>query len=283
MIGFETIGNATLIVHDGKPVLLTDPWLGEGAYFGSWTLPYEIPEAQLRAIDSAEFVWISHGHPDHLDPVAMERLHGKKILLPDHVGSRIRNELQGSGFSVSVLRDRTWVSVSDNVRVLCVSDYFQDGVLLVDVGGVLLVNLNDAADRGWGRFVKRIIRGYPRSFRLKLFGYGDVDMMNFFDEDGKRRELVFVRRRSIGQQIEFFSDLYGVTDVVPFSCFHRYQIGRSPWSRRTSPRSRHTSGGSRTSPTVSTSSAFESVGSSRRSRLAAAPGEGSRSKRPEHP
>ncbi|SVB38071.1 uncharacterized protein METZ01_LOCUS190925 [marine metagenome] len=25
MIGFETIGNATIICHDGKPILATDP------------------------------------------------------------------------------------------------------------------------------------------------------------------------------------------------------------------------------------------------------------------
>ena len=36
MIGFETIGNATIICHDGGPVLATDPWLIGSAYFGSW-------------------------------------------------------------------------------------------------------------------------------------------------------------------------------------------------------------------------------------------------------
>ena len=29
MIGIRTTGNATLIAYDGKPVLVTDPWLGE--------------------------------------------------------------------------------------------------------------------------------------------------------------------------------------------------------------------------------------------------------------
>jgi hypothetical protein len=35
MIGFETIGNATVIVHDDKPLLATDPWFEGSAYFGS--------------------------------------------------------------------------------------------------------------------------------------------------------------------------------------------------------------------------------------------------------
>ena len=45
MIGAQTIGNATIVGYDKQPILATDPWLGldHYAYFGSWYLPYEIP------------------------------------------------------------------------------------------------------------------------------------------------------------------------------------------------------------------------------------------------
>jgi len=230
MLGFETIGNATVIAYDGKPIVATDPWFGEPAYFGSWGLPFEIPEQQKTAILEAEFIWLSHGHPDHLNPEALEKLHGKKILLPNHAGNRIRDDLVKAGFDVTVLADNTWTQLSDKVRVYCVSDYFQDAVLLIDVGGTLVVNLNDATDRGWGRRIKRIIRGADRSFLLKLFGYGDVDMMNFLDDDGNRIVPQSVRKRSVGEQIGFFAKLYGVTDIVPFSCFHHYQRSDSIWT-----------------------------------------------------
>src|SRR4029453_5700788 len=62
-LGFETIGNATLIVHDRGPLLVTDPWLTGEPYFGSWTHSHEIPEHQLANIEACSFVWISHGHP----------------------------------------------------------------------------------------------------------------------------------------------------------------------------------------------------------------------------
>src|SRR5258708_20275629 len=39
---------------------------GASAYFGSWCLSHEIPAEQIQAINQCEFVWISHGHPDHL-------------------------------------------------------------------------------------------------------------------------------------------------------------------------------------------------------------------------
>lgn len=66
--GFDTIGNAILTLYDnGRPVLVTDPWFTPQAYFGSWGQSHEIPEQQMNGILGAEYVWLSHGHPDHLN------------------------------------------------------------------------------------------------------------------------------------------------------------------------------------------------------------------------
>ena len=56
MLGVTTIGNATLIAHDDKPVLVTDPWLGEEdhAYLGSWNRPHLIPSQQKQDILQAK-------------------------------------------------------------------------------------------------------------------------------------------------------------------------------------------------------------------------------------
>ena len=72
MIGFETIGNATLNIFDNEPILTTDPWIYGSPYFGSWSHPYEIPKQQIENIKKSKFVWLSHGHPDHIDPESFE-------------------------------------------------------------------------------------------------------------------------------------------------------------------------------------------------------------------
>ena len=100
MLKVTTTGNATLIAYDGKPVIVTDPWFGdeEPAYFGSWVLSHRIPAQLKEDIAKCEFVWFSHGHPDHLNPTSLERFRSKKILLPDHVGSRILKDLVSGGY-----------------------------------------------------------------------------------------------------------------------------------------------------------------------------------------
>jgi len=233
-LGFETIGNATVVVHDREPVLATDPWIQGSAYFGSWGLSHTIPPAQDDAVRAAGAVWFSHGHPDHLNPASLPIFRNTRILLPDHVGGRIAGDLTRDGYRVEVVPDATWVRISDRVRVLCIADEGQDAVLLVDVGGQLVVNLNDAQDRGWGPLVKRVIRAFPRSFLLRLSGYGDADMINFVDDDGQRVPSVAQLRREggfeVGADVARMTETFGATHFVPFSSFHRYQRSDSIWA-----------------------------------------------------
>lgn len=229
-LGFETIGNATIVCFDHGPVLCTDPWITDSAYFGSWTHTHELPEEQIAHIKACPFVWFSHGHPDHLNPQSHPLFRGKTILLADHVGGRIRDALIEAGHEVRVLPDRKWTGISDNIRVLSIADVNQDSILLIDINGRLLVNLNDASDNGWGRTVKKIARAYPSAILLKLFGYGDADMMNYFDEEGARIPPAAARRGPIGNVVQNTMQTLGCTSFVPFSAMHQYQREDSVWA-----------------------------------------------------
>ncbi len=229
-IGFETIGNASLICHDDGPVLVTDPWLVGGAYFGSWTLSHDVPEQQMEAILGCRYVWLSHGHPDHLSAASLALLKDKHILLPNHFGDRICEGLKRQGFQVEVLVDREWKALSPRLRIMCVPDLNQDAVLLIELNGRLLVNLNDAADHGWDRFVRSVIRQYEGSFLFALSGYGDADMINFFDEDGTRITPIAAERYPVGRTIARQAEHFGVKYFVPFSSMHKYQRADSIWA-----------------------------------------------------
>lgn len=229
-LGFETIGNATLICHDRGPTLVTDPWIVGPAYFGSWTLGYEIPQEQMDAIRRCEYVWLSHGHPDHLSTDSLEVLRDKKILLPDHHGGRIRQYLEAKGFAVRVLQDRAWSQVSPNIRVLCIADCNQDAVLLVDLDGVLVINKNDAFDHGWAHCVRKLVRRTKTSFLLSLSGYGDADMFNFFDEESRRVTPPIKNGAPPGWKIARATEFFGAKFFVPFSSMHKYQRRDSIWA-----------------------------------------------------
>ncbi len=231
--GFETIGNATVLVYDdARPLLATDPWVEGSSYFGSWALSHEIPPAQKQAAKEAPFIWFSHGHPDHLNPDSLPHFVGRTILLPDHHGQRIKNDLEKMGHQVRVLPQKEWVTLSGKVRVQCIADYYQDAILLIDVNGRLLVNTNDAIDRGWGRRVRKTIKEFKTSFLLSLIGYGDADMINYFREDGTFIAPKAALRHPVGKTVQQSAESYGVNHYIPFSTMHRYQREDSAWAQQ---------------------------------------------------
>lgn len=232
MIGFETIGNATIVAFDGEPVLATDPWITGSAYFGSWGLSYEVPPAQLESIRKSRYIWFSHGHPDHLNSDSLSQLSDRTVLLPDHAGGRIYKDLVAQNLRVRILPDRRWIQLSRNVKVMCIADFFQDAVLLIDTKGTLLINTNDALNHGWQRLVQSVARNYKIKFLLKLSGYGDADMINMFAEDGVRITPAAAQKKPPAIATEAYARLYGATHFVPFSSFHRYQREDSLWAEQ---------------------------------------------------
>jgi hypothetical protein len=186
---FETLGNATIqFCVDGEPILVTDPWLAGTCYFGSWALDHALSEQQIRRAQESEYIWISHGHPDHLHADSLRLLpRGKKILVPDHYDRDIADFLIGEGFAVEILTYRTWRRVHPQLEVLCIDNENQDSVLIARFGGALVIDLNDSPFFGEQPFIRSLISKHPNDkvFVLQLCSI-DADMRNFVDEHGQR-------------------------------------------------------------------------------------------------
>ena len=185
---FETLGNASVIVfNDGNPIIATDPWLSGTCYFGSWALDHPMSPEQIDHFMRAEYIWISHGHPDHLHDESLARLpRGKKFILPAHYTTDIADHLRELGFDVTTLAYRTWFPIAPKIRVLCLDNINQDGVLIIEADGALIVDLNDSPLCGEDSFLRNLIRQYKREkvYLLALCSV-DADMFNFIDETGQ--------------------------------------------------------------------------------------------------
>jgi L-ascorbate metabolism protein UlaG (beta-lactamase superfamily) len=235
MLAFETIGSATAIIYDGTPLLSTDAWVNDSAYFGSWTHDYEIPSAQLDAIRRCRFHWFSHGHPDHLNVESLPALSGGEFLVADHYGGRIYRDLVALGYRVRVLKDREWVRLSPRVRILNMACSNQDSCLLVDVGGHLIIDLNDAPDLGWSYFIRRVAKSYKHSYVLQLHDRGGADMANIYLPGGARAKPLSDYKTTIAPRVQGTALRFGAKAAIPFSSFHRYQRSDSVWANELVP------------------------------------------------
>lgn len=230
---FETIGNATVIAYDDVPILTTDPWINGDAYFGSWTHDHAIPAEQLYAIRCAKFHWFSHGHPDHLNMGSLPLLAGAQFLVSDHYGirgNRISDGLAAAGYRVRVLPDQEWVRLSDGIQIYSIANQNQDSILLIDVNGRLVINMNDSADYGESFRVRKIAKHFKEIYMLQLHGWGGADMLNLFDSAGRKLTSAEQKRRPIAPRAQKSARQFGANKVIPFSSFQCYQREDSVWA-----------------------------------------------------
>jgi len=168
-------------------VLATDPWLVGTCYFGSWALDHALTPEQIANAVNSDYIWISHGHPDHMHHESLDLMPaGKKFLLPDHYDPEIKNFLTDKGFQVTVLKYREWFRVSPTVEVLCIDNINQDAILVIRLGDALLINLNDSPTGGELGFLSKLVRSHPndKTYVAALCSI-DADMFNYVDEAGK--------------------------------------------------------------------------------------------------
>ena len=222
MIGFETIGNATLTVFDDEPVLTTDPWVYGNPYFGSWGHKYQIPIEQLNNIKKSKYIWLSHGHPDHIDPDSFSLFEGKTILLADHYNKRIFNDLSKK-YKCVELKSNEWFEISKNIRIKSFSDWNQDSSLIVEIlKKDLIFNLNDGQALGWSKEIKKIISNYKNKFLLRLISWGDADMINFYNHNDDFVMPLAAEKKPCGETYSYNLKKWGCNFILPFSSMHRY-------------------------------------------------------------
>ena len=243
MIGFETIGNATLNIFDNEPILTTDPWIYGSPYFGSWSHPYEIPKQQIENIKKSKFVWLSHGHPDHIDPESFEIFENKTLLIPDHYGDRIFNDLS-SKFKCQKIKSNNWVRLSENIRIKSFADWNQDSSILIEINkDDIIFNLNDGSALGWSKEIKNIIKNYKNRFLLKLINWGDADMINLYNHHNEFIMPLANEKKPCGETYNYYLKKWNCNYAIPFSCFHKYSRSDSiKMNKFTTPLNEHYTG-----------------------------------------
>ncbi len=222
MIGFETIGNATITVFDDKPLITTDPWIEGKPYFGSWSHAYKIPNEQKENIIKSKFIWLSHGHPDHIDPDSLDLFKNNTFLIPDHYGDRIFNELSKK-YKCFKVKSNEWMNISKNIRIKSFSDWNQDASLLIEINKKdIILNLNDGSALGWSKEIKKIISNYKNKFLMKLISWGDADMINFYNHHNEFMLPLASEKKPCGESYNYYMKKWGCNYAVPSSCFHQY-------------------------------------------------------------
>ncbi len=97
--------------------ILQDPWLTDGAYYGSWVhYPTFNLDSNLDEINSYNAIYVSHIHPDHCDDETMKKIN-KNIPIYIHKfhAKFLKAKLERFGFKVIEIENGKRTEITKNV------------------------------------------------------------------------------------------------------------------------------------------------------------------------
>ena len=59
------IGHASVTIETAARRIVCDPWWNGPAFAGGW-LQYPLPRPEIADSEKVDFIFVSHGHEDHL-------------------------------------------------------------------------------------------------------------------------------------------------------------------------------------------------------------------------
>jgi UDP-MurNAc hydroxylase len=185
------LSSAAIQVETDDATLLCDPWLVDGAFYGSWC-HYPPLDAEPESFNDVDGIYISHIHPDHFDPATLERMDSDiPVYIHDYRWDYLKNEIEALGFDVHELEHGARTQIAGDLHInihaadacdpeIC-GNYFGcswvednpelgstqvDSLAAIDDGEHTVVNMNDCP--------------YPMvetSMRQVKERYGDIDLL----------------------------------------------------------------------------------------------------------
>lgn len=170
------IGHASILIEAGGIAVLSDPWW-RGPCFGAQWWNYPAPALDVLEGKKIDYIYISHGHHDHLHPGTLNSLSkGTTIIVSDKAG--LGDFIRELGFAVIEAVDGEATPLRDSgVSCRIMATHGDDTLMVLTDGTEVCANLNDAlhsAPRAvQSQFISRLGALYPQ-IDYVFCGYGSA-------------------------------------------------------------------------------------------------------------
>lgn len=215
---FKILSHACLWVKHGATSVIIDPWLIGSCYWRSWwNFPDPVfDEEDIRAVDA---VIISHIHWDHWHgPTLKKFLSGKRVIVPDEPGMRSAQDLKIIGYKdICRVRHGHHVNIGDlKITLYQFGLYLNDCAVVVEGGGTVLLNANDAKIAGY--VLQQIVNNHsPIDFAFR--SHSSANTRICYEVTGDK-EFISDDREHYFRSFMYFMDAVRPNYAVPFASNH---------------------------------------------------------------
>ncbi len=214
------LGSATVIIDTGDAKILTDPWLVDGAYYGSWSNFPPIPVEDIN-FTQIDYIYVSHIHPDHFDVKTFDFIPKNiPVLIHSFEKKFLKSNIERIGFKAIELPNAEEFQLSKKSSITiyacdncdpslcghmfgCIPSNIK-GSMQLDTLSVIkndkftLVNTNDCSI-DIARNALKIVKMNNPSIDFALVGYSPASlyphcMMNYTDEQMREGMSIAIKR-----------------------------------------------------------------------------------------
>lgn len=94
------LAHASVLIEANGIKIVTDPWFDGPAYFKGWELNPPPPSNWKQILGEADYIYISHTHPDHLHPETLRHVaKNKPFIVPAFESDSVGSALWDLGFT----------------------------------------------------------------------------------------------------------------------------------------------------------------------------------------
>src|SRR5688572_13366181 len=194
-------GQACTLVEAAGRKILTDPWLTEGAYFGTWFHTHILEQAGVTPATfpkDVDYIFLSHEHEDHVDPATLSHFPSNiPVLICKFPTPRFRHYLESLGLTnIKEIPSGQETNLAGGVSVTIfrTAEYTNDAAVLIEADGCRLLNETDCK-LGYADLQRIGQKGIDIGFYM-FSGANWYPMMYDYQED-VQRDLVRRRRQSL--------------------------------------------------------------------------------------
>jgi UDP-MurNAc hydroxylase len=195
------LGQACTLIEAAGRTILTDPWLTEGAYCGTWFHTHVLEEAGVSPAalpKKIDYVFLSHEHEDHFDPETLRHLdRNVPVLICRFFTSKFRHQVEALGFQrVHELESGQTLDLGDDLRITIfgTAEYTNDSAILVEGDGCRVFNETDCK-LSFADYERIGAKGIDLGFYM-FSGANWFPMLYDYPAE-TQRDLVQRRRRSL--------------------------------------------------------------------------------------
>lgn len=194
-VEWRFLNHATIAFFFNGISLITDPWLFGPAFMTGWWLDQPSTEDSIEILKNADYIYVSHNHPDHLHAETLELVgRSTKIIVGDFKSKSTEKYLQSLGFSnVLPLEFNSIYQLEEDfqISILKSGDFRDDSGLYLNVGGVEILLAVDA------NFLNSLILPQKIDLLMTSFAGGASGFPLCFDNYEFNQKLNIIKRNNI--------------------------------------------------------------------------------------